>query len=685
MSSVAPVLPVGVGYGLTVAIGFLFAIFMVGITWSLKRYTYEAQTSEQFTTAGRTVKSGLVASSVVSTWTWAATLLQSTTVTYQYGVSGAFWYAGGACVQIILFATLAIELKRRAPKAHTFLEVVRARYGPVTHGVFMVFGCFTNILVTAMLLTGGAAVVEFLTGAPTVATVFLFPIGVVIYTLYGGIKAIFITDYINTLVFLIVIFSFAFTTYTTNSVLGSPGRLWEILTNLAHERPLEGNAGGSYLTMKSHGGGVFFVINLIGNFGTVFLDNSYYNKAIAASPVHALPGYAMGGLAWFAVPWVTATCMGLAGLALEGYEVWPTYPNRLSDVDVTAGLVLPNTAVALLGKGGAVGALFLAYMAIMSTYSSELISVSSISAYDIYQTYINPRASRKQLMRVNYLSMTGFALFMAGFSTMLYYVGVGMGYLYLLMGVIISSAVLPATLTLIWSGMSWQAATFAPPLGFCSSMIAWLVTTHATFGEFSVATTGSNTPMLVGNVVALLSPLIYIPILTYMPPFKPQNYDWVSMANISSQEHSDNDRDQESGDTMGSSLQYTPSVTEREAERKKLDRAAKIARILCVSLALCFIILWPMPMFGSGYIFSKSFYTGWVVVGIIWLFCSSGVVVFLPLWQSRETIAHTFRSVGRDVAGKGRPVWRPETMEGQGVEVQTTTTTPESEKGTAEK
>jgi len=36
-----------------------------------------------------------------------------------------------------------------------------------------------------------------------------------------------------------------------------------------------------------------------GNFGTVFCDNAYYNKAIAASPVHALPGYIMGGLAWF--------------------------------------------------------------------------------------------------------------------------------------------------------------------------------------------------------------------------------------------------------------------------------------------------------------------------------------------------------------------------------------------------
>jgi hypothetical protein len=44
------------------------------------------------------------------------------------GVSGPFWYAAGATIQIILFATLAIELKRRAPNAHTFLEVVKARY-----------------------------------------------------------------------------------------------------------------------------------------------------------------------------------------------------------------------------------------------------------------------------------------------------------------------------------------------------------------------------------------------------------------------------------------------------------------------------------------------------------------------------------------------------------------------------
>lgn len=101
------------------------------------------------------MKSGLVASAVVSSWTWAGTLLQSSGVAYRYGVSGPFWvslvlslenrhsmlivlqYASGATVQILLFATIAIELKKKAPNAHTFLEIIRARYGAVTHIVLV--------------------------------------------------------------------------------------------------------------------------------------------------------------------------------------------------------------------------------------------------------------------------------------------------------------------------------------------------------------------------------------------------------------------------------------------------------------------------------------------------------------------------------------------------------------------
>jgi urea-proton symporter len=51
----------------------------------------------------------------------------------------------------------------------------------------------TNILVSAMLLTGGSAAFTALSGVPTAVACFLLPLGVVIYTMFGGIKATFLT------------------------------------------------------------------------------------------------------------------------------------------------------------------------------------------------------------------------------------------------------------------------------------------------------------------------------------------------------------------------------------------------------------------------------------------------------------------------------------------------------------
>ncbi|OQN96308.1 hypothetical protein B0A48_17564 [Cryoendolithus antarcticus] len=652
MSSVPP-LSQAVGYGVIIGLGFAFAFGMMLTTFVLRRYNNELQTSEAFSTAGRTVKSGLVSSAVVSSWTWAATLLQSSSVAYNYGVSGPFWYASGATVQVILFATLAIELKRKAPNAHTFLEVVRARYGPKTHGVYITFGLMTNILVTAMLLTGGSAVVTSLTGVPTAAACFLLPVGVVLYTMFGGIKATFLTDYVHTVMILIIIFLFAFTTYATSDVLGSPGAVYDLLVAAAERHPVAGNAEGSYLTMRSQEGAIFFVINLVGNFGTVFLDNGYYNKAIAASPIHALPGYIAGGLSWFAIPWLCATTMGLAALALETNPVFPTFPDRMLAADVSAGLVLPNAAVALLGKGGAAATLLLIFMAVTSAMSAELIAVSSIWTYDIYQTYINAGASGKRLIYMSHASCIVYAIIMAAFSTGLHYAGISMGFLYLMMGVIISGAVIPSSLTLTWAGQSWAAATFTPPLALVCSLIAWLVTAKKQSGDLSVASTGANYPMLAGNVVALLSPLIFVPVLTFA--LRTPKYDWLSMKAIRKGDDSD------LAAAADIDLELVPGASahseedDRE-EQHKLQRAAKIARSLTVFLTLALLILWPMPMYGTAYVFSKKFFTGWISVGILWLFCSACCVGIYPLWEGRKTSSRTLKAIFLDVTGKRKPV-----------------------------
>lgn len=141
----------------------------------------------------------------------------------------------------------------------------------------------TNILVTTMLLAGGSAVLNAMTGMPIAAGCFLMPVGVFMYTAFGGVKSTLLTDYAHGVALIILIFIFAFAAYATGDKLGSPGKVYDLLVAAAKLHPVEGNADGSYLTVCSREGIMFFVINLIGNFGTVFLDASYYNKGLPAS------------------------------------------------------------------------------------------------------------------------------------------------------------------------------------------------------------------------------------------------------------------------------------------------------------------------------------------------------------------------------------------------------------------
>ncbi|RIB16000.1 Sodium/solute symporter [Gigaspora rosea] len=465
------------------------------LTLAQKRYLREFQTSEMFMTAHRSVSTGLVASAIVSAWTWAATLLQSSTVAYQYGVSGPFWYASGATIQVLLFAILAIELKRKAPHAHTFLEIINARYGKPAHIVFLFFGLATNMVVTAMLLLGGSAVVNTLTGVNTIASCFLLPLGVLIYTLFGGIKATFLTDYVHTTVIFIVLLSFLFTVYCTSPEIGSPDKMYDLLAAASRNKPVKDNAEGSYLTMSSLQGLIFGIINIVGNFGTVFVDNAYWQRAIAAKPSSTVHAYLIGGLAWFAIPFTLATTMGLSGVAVLG-EVDPK--------DVTAGLILPLAATHLLGKAGGFAALVLVFMAVTSASSAELIAVSSIYTYDIYRTYIHPDAMGSQVINHSHFSVIGFGIIMGALATILNYIGVSLGYMYLLMGIISSPAVFPVAFTITWKKQSALAAIVSSVVGLICGIIAWLVTAQKLHGEITLASTGENYPMLAGNLYVFL-------------------------------------------------------------------------------------------------------------------------------------------------------------------------------------
>lgn len=294
------VLPAGAGYGIVIGIGGVFALFMLGLTWMQNRYTvFSTAQAEEFSTASRSVKPGLISAGIVSSWTWSATLLTSSTFAYDYGVCGPMWYGAMGTLQILLFALIAIKIKANAPGAHTFPEIVLSRHGTLAHVTYLFNGFATNMLVGACLVLGGAQVVEALSGMNVYAANFLIPIVVGAYVIAGGLRSTFIADYVHTVILFVVILIFGFLIHATSGLAGSPSKLYDLLLEASKKMPIDRNTEGSYLSFRSVDGLVFAIDILISGFSTVWLDQAYWQRAIASRPETSVKAYILGGIAWY--------------------------------------------------------------------------------------------------------------------------------------------------------------------------------------------------------------------------------------------------------------------------------------------------------------------------------------------------------------------------------------------------
>lgn len=210
--------------------------------------------------ANRSVGTGLTASAVISSWLYSTALLGAPYLTYWYGIALPIWWAAGQSTMICAFGWLAIHAKRKVPNAHTLLEVVRARYGNAAHILWIVLCLINNLLIFSQMIVGAAAAINSLTGMNVVAATYLLPLGVVIYTYFGGIRATFLTDYVHTFIIMIVLVWFTIKLIAMPEI-GSIGALYELVKPLGNKYPVEGNYQGSYLTMTSKESVFFGIIH----------------------------------------------------------------------------------------------------------------------------------------------------------------------------------------------------------------------------------------------------------------------------------------------------------------------------------------------------------------------------------------------------------------------------------------
>mmetsp|Transcript_1476 Transcript_1476/g.3770 ORF Transcript_1476/g.3770 Transcript_1476/m.3770 type:complete len:296 (+) Transcript_1476:2-889(+) len=256
------------------------------------------------------------------------------------------------------------------------------------------------------------------------------------------------------------------------------------------------------------------------------------------------------------------------------------------------------------------------FMAIVSTGSAESIAVASIAAYDIYRTYINPDATGNDIMRVSRYVVVGYGGCMGVLAIVLHQIGLNLGWVYLFMGIIIGSAVIPLWNLMTWKDASATGAILAAWSGMILALITWFIAASAMHGAITIGTLGDQYVMLAANVVAIGSSGCIHYIHSKM---NPQNYDWQSMADIQLLD----------ADNSG--------LSDEDLDPAKLEEAKAWIGRVGWGFTILIVVLWPVLSTPAG-VFTKDYFSFWVFIAILWGITASFVIIVLPIYESRESI-----------------------------------------------
>lgn len=149
-----------------------------------------------------------------------------------------------------------------------------------------------------------------------------------------------------------------------------------------------------------------------------------------------------------------------------------------------------------------------------------------------------------------------------------------------------------------------MAAIVSAIAGLGTGLGVWLGTAQTLFGEVTVDSTGQTLPCMYGTVASALSPLAYTIILSLIWP---DNYDWARFTD--EKLLLDNDTSGEESEREAPIRQSNKGGVLSEASEVVYDqtdlRWQRHALFWSLFSFFGIWVLWPLPMYGAKYIFSK--------------------------------------------------------------------------------
>lgn len=448
---------------LLAVMAYLAALAVAGF-WRKK----SVRTGDDFLVAGRTLPARVLVFTLLSTWIGSGSLFAGAGLGYRAGFP-ALWQSAGAWAGIALVYFLAPRVRRLAQ--YTVPDVLEMRYGRWGR----ILGTCTTVLayttIAAYQFRGGGRLLNLVAGLDPRTGAFITAAFCIAYTVFAGMLSIAYLDVANGL--MMIVGTVVAVAYLVSHAGGPDAALSALrpdqLTIFGSMSPVE--AGALFLP-------------------TMFLllgEANMYQKFFSARDERAARNAVAG---WIAGTIVVETL--IVSIGVLGSVVIPNLGIQESEA------IAVRVAVDVLPR--AFGVLLLAGAAaiIVSTATSFLLTPATSLTRDVYQRFVQPAATDRQLLLFtrSLVVVLGLLAFAAGnfFPTIL-----AMAlWAYTMYGAGVTPALLAA---LVWPGVAREAGVASIAVGMATTLI-WEIAALAT-GAYPM---GLQTvyPALIASIATLI-------------------------------------------------------------------------------------------------------------------------------------------------------------------------------------
>ncbi len=453
MTEGGAILPVETAWLLLGAFSIIWVA--LGVYWGRKEKSLTG-----FMLAGRNVGLALGAATAVATWVTSNTTMLAPQFALQMGIWGMLAYST-ASIGLFLFAPMAGRIRRLMPNGFTSAEFIRLRYGRLAWYIFLAISLFYAFTWLISMGIAGGLLLEALSGIPYLWGMSVILLVCTLYTVFGGLRAVIGTDFIQSFVILVGIVVLGWAVLSQIS-------LSEVHVALVEERPALLDVFLPVAVMA-----VFN--NLLFGLGEIFHSNVWWSRAFAMREGVGTRAYVLGGLLWLPIP-VAAGFIALAAPALN--------------INVPqVNMVAPIVAGELLGTAGAVVVFIVVFSSIASSIDSLLAATSDLITNDIVGEIISPGASEAALRKASKWVIGGLGVVAwlvcrlenADLGTVLFRAGPFVG-----------SAIWPVIAGLYWKDANPSAVVGAMLLGSATGLYAYY-----TIGWYTAALIGTAVSMVI--------------------------------------------------------------------------------------------------------------------------------------------------------------------------------------------